>query len=119
MARNEKGFTLIELVMIIVILGILAAIALPKYEDLRSDARRSVVNGVSGAVKSSAAIQLAKNNGALTSKVNVVTTMPGFEDYKDGKVTLKLDLAGATVLVVHEDDTAVQQSVDLTGLANP
>jgi MSHA pilin protein MshA len=55
-ARKEKGFTLIELVMVIVILGILAAFALPRFADLGGDARTSSIQGAAGAVKSAAAI---------------------------------------------------------------
>ena len=55
-ARKEKGFTLIELVMVIVILGILAAFALPRFADLGSEARISALNGATGAVKSAAGI---------------------------------------------------------------
>jgi|26BtaG_2_1085354.scaffolds.fasta_scaffold01455_4 MSHA pilin protein MshA len=55
-ARKEKGFTLIELVMVIVILGILAAFALPRFADLGGDARESTLNGAVGAVNSAAAI---------------------------------------------------------------
>ena len=51
--RTKKGFTLIELVVVIVILGILSAIAIPKFMDLQRDARISAVQGLVGAVKSS------------------------------------------------------------------
>jgi MSHA pilin protein MshA len=55
-SRKEKGFTLIELVMVIVILGILAAFALPRFADLGGDARQASLEGARGAVKSASAI---------------------------------------------------------------
>ncbi|GGY80962.1 type II secretion system protein [Marinobacter zhanjiangensis] len=55
-SRKEKGFTLIELVMVIVILGILAAFALPRFADLGGDARRASLEGARGSVKSASAI---------------------------------------------------------------
>jgi MSHA pilin protein MshA len=59
MSRQQSGFTLIELVLVIVILGILAASALPRFSDLSTEARTAAVNGMAGSVRSAAAIASA------------------------------------------------------------
>ncbi len=64
---RQKGFTLIELVMVIVILGILASFAVPRFTDITIDARKSSVNGLAGSLRSAAALAHAT---ALTKSVS-------------------------------------------------
>lgn len=59
--KQEKGFTLIELIIVIVILGILAVTAAPRFFDFSGDARASTVSGLAGALKGAANIEFAKN----------------------------------------------------------
>ena len=62
---NQKGFTLIELVIIIVILGILAAVAIPKYQDISSEAREASCRASLGGLRS--AITIFYANEAVTT----------------------------------------------------
>lgn len=70
MHRQQRGFTLIELVIVIVILGALAVVALPRFIDLSDEAEEAAVEGVAGALASGSAVNYA---GALAGDGSALT----------------------------------------------
>jgi len=76
--RDQRGFTLIEIIMVIVLLGIIAAIAIPKYIDLRTEAADATASGIVGAIVSSASIGYADlvthNSGTTFPNITALDT---------------------------------------------
>ncbi len=100
------GFTLIELIVVIVILGIMAAIAGPKFINLQSDARISVIRGVEGSLRSAATLVYSRAliDGTEADATGTVTT-------SDGTVDTVFGYPAATATGI---DAALDLSSDIT-----
>lgn len=101
--KNQKGFTLIEMVVVIVVLGILAVTAAPRFINIQSDARAATLDAAKGAVKAADGMVFAK------------AIMEGKEHVKDGNIIvngkeIKLDMGHPHIISYN-----VHNIVDLDG----
>jgi MSHA pilin protein MshA len=122
--KKQNGFTLIELVVVIIILGILAVTAAPKFINLQSDARASTLDGMKAALQgantilySKAAIQGKEKDANAADANNVDTTGDGTDDIKAVYGYVKADVAEIGK-VLESDGSEWTIAVPATGVAS-
>lgn len=102
MSKQQGGFTLIELITVIVILGILSAFALPRFAGIESEARTASLNGLAGSMRSAAAlshsVQLATGaapGDTISMEGQAVTQVNGYPTADDAGIEAALqDVTG-------------------------
>jgi prepilin-type N-terminal cleavage/methylation domain-containing protein len=104
--KDQRGFTLIELVMVIVILGVMAAVAIPKYYGIKKDAERSAAKGLFGGMQGTIANYYAKNK-TFPANAGVVLA----EAYIQ-KGDLQVGAAGNTITVTGTECGAMSATYD-------
>lgn len=112
MKAKQNGFTLIELVMVIVILGVLAAVAIPKFVDLKSDAEAAALQGVAGGLASASAVNYAARsaNNTKGAATQGVTCQAAATAIMQGGMPAGYTLNNSTNLVAGPNNCVLTQT---------
>jgi len=123
--RNQQGFTLIEIIAVLVILGILAAVAIPKYNDLQDTARLKAMDGAWAAAKSQMTMAFSKElldaNGveSLIDWSAVTGSCADIQGDYSGKVACAGGAAGLTATITDPKDASKTKAYPDTANGEP